>query len=179
MTMPKPITGDEFGDLLRTFRRSAFRLEVQPSYAMSYERSDFEAFLAGDLRPPDAADWFKPWLEQVARLSSEGKRISRVRVVAEPPTDYQRWERWVGQWNVRAGEDIRYLSRSTAERIGLPLLIDWWLLDDSRAVAMRYSGTGEFESADLVTDHGAINMYLEWRDLAVRNATPAEEYAAA
>lgn len=177
--MPEPITDGEFGDLLRTFRRSAFRLETQPAYAMSYERDDFEAFLAGEPRQPDQADWFRPWLEQVRRQAAEGKRIARVRVHEEPPTGYQRWERWIGKWNVQAGEDIRYLSRSTAERIGLPLLIDWWLLDDSRMAAMRYSGTGEFESAVLVTDRSTIRTYLGWRDLAVRNAAPAEEYAAA
>jgi hypothetical protein len=177
--MGKPINGDEFADLLRTFRRSAWRLETRPFYAESYEQADLKLYLAGTPRQPDQLDWFRPWMEQVARQTAQGKRIGRVRVQAEPPTGYQRWERYVGRWNAAAGEDIRYMSRSRAEQIGLPLDHDWWLLDDDRVIAMRFAAAGEIEAMELITGPGSVAAYLTWRDLAVRNATPAEQIAAA
>ena len=46
--MPAAISEDEFLDALRTFRRSAFRLETRgDSYALGYEAADFARFLAG------------------------------------------------------------------------------------------------------------------------------------
>ena len=45
--MRTPITDDEFGDLLRSFRRTAFYCETQETYALDYEAADFERFLAG------------------------------------------------------------------------------------------------------------------------------------
>jgi hypothetical protein len=41
-----------------------------------------------------------------------------VRVVETPPTDYQRWMRWMDRWNRAAGEDIKYLSRANARKAG-------------------------------------------------------------
>ena len=48
----RPITEDEFGGLLRSFERTAFRLETRDSYALGYEREEFERFLAGHPTPP-------------------------------------------------------------------------------------------------------------------------------
>jgi len=178
VAMRKPLGASEFGDLLRTFERTAFRLEVQPAYAVSAEQADLDLYLAGTPRRPDEADWFRPWLEQVRRLTAQGKRISRVRVQAEPPTGYQKWERWAGTWNIAAGEDIRYMPRSTAERIGLPLAADWWLLDDDRLILMQFTGQGEIAGRELVAGAAAVAPYRTWRDLAVSHAT-AEQIAAA
>jgi hypothetical protein len=177
--MSKPITGDEFAGLLRTFKRTAFRLETRDRYNEDYEQADLSLFLAGTPRRPDETDWFRPWMEQVARQVAEDKRISRVRVQADPPTDYQRWERWVGTWNIAAGEDIGYMTRSRAGEIGLPLGHDWWLLDDERVIQMFFTKAGEISEKILTADPGIVAQYLKWRDLAVRNATPAEEIAAA
>ena len=100
-------------------------------------------------------------------------------MLAEPPTDYQRWEVWAAPWHAQAGEDIRYMPRSIAERIGLSLDHDWWLLDDERLIVMRYTSADEVASKELITDPGSVAPYLKWRDLAVRNATPAGDIAAA
>src|ERR1039458_3755484 len=101
-------------DLLRSFRRSAFRFETRSTYALSYEQADFDRFLAGSPVPPPA--------------TAEGTTVSRVRVLDEPPSDYQRWELWAAPWHSRAGERIAYVSRSKAMRAMLPLWLggDWW-----------------------------------------------------
>src|ERR1035441_6565819 len=74
-------------DLLRSFRRSAFRFETRSTYALSYEQADFDRFLAGSPVPPPELDWWRPWLEEISRLTAEGKTVSRVRVLDEPPSD--------------------------------------------------------------------------------------------
>jgi len=173
------ITQEEFNQLLATFEHNAFRLEAQPAYVLGYEQADFDRFLAGVRVPPPDLGWWRPWLEQVSQLAREGKTMGRVRVVDEPPTEYQRWMLWAAPWNVQAGEDIRYMPRSRAVRIGLPLDYDWWLLDDERLIVMRYTAAGEIDTKELITDPGVIARHQGWRDLAVRNATPAEEIAAA
>jgi hypothetical protein len=176
--MREPISEDEFGDLLRTFERSAFHLETRPFYALSYEQADFERFLAGSPVPPPELDWWRPWLEQIAALTRQGKRISRVRILDEPPTSYQRWLIWADPWHARVGEDIRYLSRSTAERIGLPLDHDWWLLDSERVIVTRFTDNGEIREKALITDSLTVSEYGSWRDLAVRHSAPAKQIAA-
>jgi hypothetical protein len=162
-------------NLLRSFRRSAFRLETRNTYALTYEQADFERFLAGAPVPPPQLDWWRPWLEEITQLTADGKTVGRVRVLAEPPTAYQRWEMWAARWHSRAGERIGYMPRSQADRIGLPLLHDWWLLDDERVIAMWFTSTGEVSDRQLITEPGTVARFCTWRDLAVQNATPAEE----
>ena len=177
--MPRLISEEEFDGLLASFERSAFHLETRDSYALGYERADFDLFLAGTPAPPPDVDWWRPWLEQIARFTREHKRIGRVRILAEPPTDYQRWLMWADPWHADAGERIRYMPRSRALRIGLPLDHDWWLLDNERLIITRFTEDGEIDSKTLVTDPEEIDRYILWRNLAVRIATPAEEIAAA
>src|SRR5215469_748809 len=124
--MAQPVSQAEFGRLLATFGRSAFRLETRAAYALGYERADFERFLAGRPAPPPDLDWWRPWLDQIRQQTGEGKTIARVRVLTEPPSDYQRWELWAARWHADAGEQIRYMPRNRAEALGLPLDHDWW-----------------------------------------------------
>ena len=177
--MGVPVTNEEFGDLLRSFRGTAFYFEAQDVYALDYEAADFERFLAGSPTPPPGISWWRPWLDQVAELTRQGKRIMRLRVIAEPPSDYQRWGLWALPWHARAGEQIRYVTRRRAAAAGLPLDFDWWLLDDERVIRMHYDADGRIEGKVLVTDPQTVALHREWRDLAVRNAIPAEEIAAA
>lgn len=174
-----PITEDEFGEMLATFRVSAFRLETRDHYALDYEQADFDAFLAGDPVPPPAVQWWRPWLDQIRTLTADGRQIGRVRILADPPSDYQRWELWAAPWHSSAGEEIAYLPRRAAAEIGLPDGGDWWLLDDERLIIMGFGPAGEITGKTLITDPGTVARYREWQDLAVCYATPAEEYTAA
>lgn len=173
------ITEDEFDDLLRSFKQSAFRLETRDHYALGYEQEEYDRFLAGNPTPPPQVDWWLPWLKQIARLTYEGKWIGRVRILAEPPTDYQRWELWAAPWHAEAGERIRYMPRYRAAELDLPLGSDWWLLDGKRVVIMLFTDDGEIDRKFLSDDPGIVAPFLRWRDLAVRYATPAEQIAAA
>jgi len=177
--MDAPIAEEEFGWALTTFKRSAFRLETRDSYTLSYERAELERFLAGKPTPPPEVNWWRPWLEQIAAQTAAGKRISRVRILAEPPSDYQRWELWAAPWHAEAGEQISYINQSRALELRLPVADDWWLLDDEQLIVMRFTGTGEIDGKTLITDPARVGEMCLWRDLAVRNAIPAECVSAA
>lgn len=173
------ISESEFGYLLRSFRRSAFRLETRDVYALDYEAADYERFLAGNAAPPPEVEWWRPWLDQIGTLTRQGREISRVRVLAEPPSDYQRWELWAAPWHAEAGERIGYMPRSRARSLHLPDDHDWWLLDDENLIVMKFDDEGRIDCKLLFTDQGMVAQHIEWRDLAVRNATPAAEIPAA
>lgn len=163
--------------MFRRFRRSAFRLETRPQYALTVERPAFERFLAGAPLPPSALSWWREWLDEVGVLTRQGKRIGRVRVLSDPPTRYQEWGLWGTAWHIRAGEDIRYLPRRTADVLGIPMG-DWWLFDDQQLVAMTFTPQGDIAGKMLITGP-AVSDCCAWRDLAVRHAITAEAIAAA
>ncbi|GAA4695376.1 hypothetical protein APR04_002544 [Promicromonospora umidemergens] len=167
------ITGGEFGHYMRTFESSAFRLEQQTGYAVDYEAEQFAAFRAGDVRDPREMPEFAAWLPTVADHVEQGRRISRVRIHQEPPTDYQRWTRYVGHWNVEAGEDIRYATTAQAHRVGLlpdagPY--DWWLLDTVRVLRMTFNDENVCIERHLLTDEASLEHARTWRELAIRAA---------
>lgn len=170
--MSQLITEDEFAAALSGFTCSAFRLEAQPLYAMTYEREDFERYLAGNPTPPDQMDWYLPWMEQVSAWTQAGKTLTRVRVLAEPPTDYQNWLTWGAPWFASIGEDIRYMKASRARRIGLPP-DDWWLLDgdtpDARVIFMRFTGAGEIIGRELITGPD-VARFRDLQMLALANS---------
>lgn len=175
----EPISDNEFTRLLRSFAEDAFYFEAQQTYALDYEEADLRQFLAGEPVPPPEVDWWRPWLEQIERLTGDGKRVSRVRVIGDPPTGYQRWQLWSLPWHQRAGEQITYMTRSRAEAVGLPLDCDWWLLDGKRVIRLDYTAEGHLRGKTLITEPGDVARFANWRDLAVRNATTAEALSAA
>lgn len=174
--MTDPASAD-LGALLRGFRRTAFRLETQPSYAVAAEREALDRFIAGEPQPPSAFGWWQEWLDMIRGLAQQGKTVERVRVLAEPPSTYQRWETWGDRWHTEAGERISCLPRSQALAVGLPLE-DWWLFDSTRLVLMRFDDEGGAMSHQLVTDPQVVAQHCGWRDLALRHARTAGVTAA-
>lgn len=172
------ITDTEFGELLRTFERTAFRLELQPTYMETDELDTVARFAAGQPQPPTEVPYLKAWFDQVRRLTGEGKTIDRVRVHEDPPTSYQRWERWIGSWNTAAGETIRYMTRAHAHEIGLlPAAgtTDWWLLDNERLIVMTFDDDGRRIHNAFITGPTTIAQAGTWRDLAVRYSIAATD----
>jgi hypothetical protein len=179
MNAGQVITGDEFMATLRGCRASAFHMETRDSYAVTFEQDAYHSFLRGAPLPPEELDWWRSWLDDVGQLAARGTRIGRVRVVADPPTDYQRWEMWGTPWHTAAGEQILYLPRQRAAASGIPLGSDWWLLDDEYLITNWFTDTGEPDFMTLTSDPALVDQHRKWRDLAVRDAVPVEQLAAA
>lgn len=171
--MQRRVSNEEFGELLRTFDHTAFRLELQPSYAEPEEQETLARFVEGHPQNPTEVPGLAAWFSQIAQLVAEGKRVERVRVQNEPPTAYQQWERWAGQWNIEVGEVMRYMNHSTAQRIGLLPAVgsdDWWLLDSRWLLIMRFDTVGQRTENMLTDDPEQVVQACAWRDLAVHHA---------
>lgn len=169
------VAGDGFHQLFRTFRDTAFRLETQGVYQEPTEDEPLRRFLAGE--PPDDG-WLQPWLDLV-RLAKAGHRaFRRVRVLTEPLTDYLRFEMDLAlRQNIPAGEDIRALSSTEADALGLPKDIDFWMFDDDRVGLMHFGDRGML-GLEMITDASAVEQYRRWRDRAWSSAKVPQEWAA-
>jgi hypothetical protein len=109
----------------------------------------------------------------VRKWTEQGKTIARVRIIDDPPTDYQRWSLWASQWHRDAGEDIRYLRRKTAHNLGIGPG-DWQLFDHRRLVLMAFTDTGEPASKTLITVPAVIARHRSWRAEAIAHARTAD-----
>lgn len=174
--MARPLNAQEFLDSLASVQHTAFRLELQPVYREPSESASVEAFLAGRAGRPSDIPGAQDWYDLVAGLVASGGRIARVRVHEDPPTDYQRWERWLDEnWNSPAGEHIHYMTRRRAHEVGLlPTAgdVDWWLLDSHQLIQMHFDGHGNRVRTELTTDPVAVVQANLWRDLAVHHSAP-------
>lgn len=172
--MGRLLSDEEIDLTLWDYEHSAFRLELQPAYAVGEEEPYFRRFLAGDLTRPSDPEW-DIWDQRIAAEVANGKRIERVRLVEEPPTEYQRWLRWGSQWTLEAGELHRYITRSRAEEVGLLAAVgaeDWWLFDSSRLMVMRFDDSGQRIESELITEPEHVVKACAWRDLAVHYSVP-------
>ena len=168
-----PVSQDEYAAMFGECS-DAFRMEGERSYRTSpAEAEALTGFVAGNPQPPSAFPVWEAWLDQVRAWTSEGKTIARVRIIDDPPTDYQRWSLWCAPWHRQAGENIAYLSREIADSLGIGRG-DWQLFDHRHLVLMAFSPTGEIAGKTLVTDPAVIARYQTWRRLALRHATMPE-----
>lgn len=169
------IDDQRFKKLFDEYEHTAFRLEPRDRYNVPHDMELLADYLAG--KPLDLVS-MDSWTSGVRTAASQGKRMSRVRVVSEPLTDYIKCSLIVAKTNNAAGEDIRYLPRDHAEKLGLPDT-DWWLFDSVRAAILHFDDddrpTGEY---DLTEDLGFIVQCNHWRDVAWHHAVTREEFAA-
>ncbi|MDX3662370.1 hypothetical protein PV646_34130 [Streptomyces sp. ID05-26A] len=168
------IDRDEFEALFDTFAESAWRLEIQGTYSEPEEQEPLRRFLVGE---PDDHTWMADWFEWVAELTAAGRRVGRVRVLTEPLTDYLRFELSFTGLAVEAGEDIRVLAATDAERLRLPR-VDFWLFDDRTAVAMTFGDTG-VSSAEVIDHPAEVEHYRAIQQQALAAAVPYLEWRAA
>lgn len=178
------LTEAQWAEELHNFRFTAFRLELQDSYAEPEEDHLYAAWLRGEEPSPlEEVPELKEWFARVAHHVRQGKRIERVRVQREPPTPYQRFERWLDTWNRRAGETMRYMTWDHAHETGLLPAAgneDWWLYDSARLLVMRFDPhTGQRVENELVTDPRIVVQACAWRDLAVHHSVRAAPGVAA
>ncbi len=168
------LTPEEFRRDFASFEFTAFRLETRDQYTEESEREPLRRFLAGE--PPDDA-WFMAWYRTVQQIAAQGRRMTRVRVVSEPHTNYVRFEMDLARrLNAPAGEDIRYLPRDRAASLGLPDE-DFWLLDSERVLVLHFIGDPVVR-IELVTDPAAVIRHCRWRDTAWRHAIRLDDYQA-
>ena len=162
----------EFVALVLGFEHTAFRLEVRDRYNEPSEAQIVRRFLnTGNLNDSYMADW----IEELSPRIATGQRMERVRVVSEPHSDYTRFGLALAAHNTAAGEDIRYLPRHQAAELDLPGH-DFWLIDSTTLLLLRFGEDDVLLGADVVTDPAAVVRHCYYRDVARHYATPWSEY---
>ncbi|MFW5420569.1 hypothetical protein J0910_28545 [Nocardiopsis sp. CNT-189] len=155
------------------FEHTAWRLETRTGYASDKAEPDYQDFLRTGETPDDSDN---PWFADVRRMVAEGKRYERVRLVDDPPTEGQRYLLSNARVNIAAGEDIRYMWRSDAQRHGVDLT-DFWLFD-SRTLARFHFDGDRTAGMELITDPAEVLRACQIRDAAWHHAVRYEEFKA-
>ena len=163
------LSDDDFYELFHIFRETAFHLELKDTYHVLEESGPFELFLEGK---PDDFSWHQPWLNLVRESTGTGKRVTRVRVVTVPHSDYVRWGLSVAPLNIAAGEDIRWLPRHLAKDIVFPSH-DYWLFDGERVIFTEFHPDGRFlggsEPSDPQVTDQCIRVHAQVWSRAIRH----------
>lgn len=170
--MPVFIDDDTFGGYFTDFEHTAWRLETRRGYASDRESAKYARYLA-DKQVPD--DGGRPWCTNVRAQVGQGKRIERVRIVDRPPTLEQLFLLAAAESNNAAGEDIRNLWRTDAEKFQLPQE-DVWLFDSRRALLLHFDDEDGYLGAELIDDPARIVRYCQIRDAAWHHAIQREMF---
>lgn len=160
------IADETFGDYFREFQHTAWRLETRRGYASDRAGEKYRRFLRGESVETDTGS---PWYANIRAQVAEGKRIGRVRLLDDVPTEGQRFLLATAVGSIAAGEDIRNLWRADAERLGLPAE-DFWLFDSRQALRLHFDDRDEYLGAELVEDPATIVRYCQVRDAAWHHA---------
>jgi hypothetical protein len=155
------------------FERSAFRMETLQTYGIPGEQEEVSLYLQGAPKPDDPDS---EWHQGIRNNVAAGKTMQRLKVVRRPFTDYTRFLfDWGIPDNVAAGEDYRILD-VTGRESPVPEQ-DYWMFDESTVVLMNYNPDGSVRSRDVV-ESGDVAEYLRWRDVALKESVPFDEYRA-
>ncbi|MBO0872101.1 MAG: hypothetical protein J2P19_01785 [Pseudonocardia sp.] len=162
---------DRWARLLEGFGVSAFRLETLQTYDSPGEAEMVARFRAGKPHGGDTS-W---WRSLSERHRSAGHKMSRVRVVTEPLTDYTRLSLVVFPEFVEAGEDVRIIYAPAEWPSGIPQH-DFWLFDDEDLWLMHYTAENKYIGAEHIQDREAVDRHRRWRDLALARSMPLSSY---
>lgn len=167
------LSSEELSGLFHRFERSAFRMEVHPTYTMRAEADTLRRFLDGGDKP---ADFNTSWVSTVRDNVAAGRTMQRLKVVRRPFSEYTRYLfAWAIPDNVAAGEDYRILE-ARERRPEIPDQ-DFWIFDDSAVALLNFHPDGTLKDRELV-DPPESGKYLELRDRALREAVAFSEYRA-
>lgn len=165
---PIYLDGEEWQAYFRTFKKSAFRMEVHQTYTMPGEQDSLAAFLRGE---PIPENFSEDWHELIRSHRAAGRTMTRAHLVREPLTPYSQYLfEWCIPGNVAAGENYQMFRESA----GVPLQ-DFWLFDETTVVHLNYREDGTQINRELIQDPD-LPAYLAWRDAALMEAVPFSAY---
>ncbi|MFI8365646.1 DUF6879 family protein [Streptomyces sp. NPDC085466] len=169
-----PSSVPSFAELLGRCERSAVHLEMRDSYAPT---DRFEAWKRGErIDWDERASWWHPYDQLITDTVARGVSIRRARIVSEPVTEYIRWEHYVTQANVTAGEDVRWLPRRRATDIALPGN-DFWLFDGELLRVHHFSGDGAVVEDEITDDTATVKLCASAFEAVWDRAVPHHLYA--
>ncbi len=98
----------------KSAKKSIFRLEVLPEYAVPEDLVLFEKWKQGKLELDKAS---KKWLKQLKTTKEKGVALQRVRIVSLPLSDYLLYEMEFWKHSFKKGEEILFLEESQYKEI--------------------------------------------------------------
>jgi hypothetical protein len=166
-------------EFMRSFRRSAWRLETLDQYNPRTD-GDFAVWRAeGRLLPLEERPRKRAWMALIEGAVREGKMLSAVHVVERPLSSYLEYELATYPENVAAGQEIRIADRGQHPELA-ELTGDFWLMDDDTdrpfVLLMDYEPDGQFAGMRRTEDPAVIAECRRKRDLAVACSVPLEEF---
>jgi len=168
----------ELEDLLRSFCRSAFRLETLDDYSEGLEDEDYRRWCRGDPPSPIHGHW---WYDGIVRAAtSTPKRWDRVHMLRQssPLGDSLRyWLEYGYTRSEQAGEHCHILEVPEGRNLPLPKE-DFWLFDDETGVVLNLDAHGRWRGAELVTHPSAVKELRQRRDVALALAVPFSSWTA-
>lgn len=165
------LVGDDYYKLTTGFKKSFFRLQVQPIYKVGWEQEDFQNFLKTGKIEIDPDD---PELVKHRERRAAGRISQRVYVVTPPLTDYQRYVFGYYHHSVLAGEDLRVIDLSRRPNPGLPAY-DFILLDEGTVIKLHYEEDGTYIGRELLPNADPAK-YTRYKQIALENSIPFLEY---
>ncbi|MEO3978651.1 DUF6879 family protein [Streptomyces sp. CAU 1734] len=166
------LDGEEWQECFRSFKHSAFRLEVHQTYTMPAEAETVRSFLAGDRKPNG---FNASWHQTIRDHTASGRTITRAKIVHRPLTPYGRYLfEWCIPGNVAAGENYQIVDLTNDSNPGLPDQ-DFWMFDETTVVHLNYRPDGTQINRELIQDPD-LGKYLAWRDLALEGSVPFSAY---
>ncbi|MDH6110270.1 hypothetical protein P3T36_004798 [Kitasatospora sp. MAP12-15] len=171
---PLLISFEEFDGMFETFEHTAFRLETRRRY-----RSDEQTETSGRFSAGQSAGWDldDPWCRSRREQVAMGKRFERVRIMDNPPTVGQLYLLDNAERNSAAGEVIRYLWRTDADRLSLPDE-DAWLFDSRVIALLHFDADDDLTGVELITDPVQVARACQVRDAAWHFAKPHRTFSA-
>ncbi|MGW6755172.1 DUF6879 family protein [Streptomyces sp. NPDC055006] len=155
-------------------RYSAWRLESRRRYASDESTETYREFLATGSATWDPRD---PYAALIRPQIENGRTISRVRILDEPPTVGQRYLLDNARRNSALGEEIKSLNRADADRLRLPAE-DFWIFDSRLVAKLNFTDADELTDVELITEPVQVVRYSMARDAAWHHAVPYEHAAA-
>ncbi len=143
---------DQLGEFVAKYHTwDLFRLETLSFYNAASDADDLHRYLRGE--PAPTAEAKRPWLDRIRADITSGRTWRRIHAVAEPLSDYVRYEcEWGYVPNSAAGEQIRIAELTPA----LAQVGDFFVLDGSHVVRSRYDETGRFVHAEVMGDTASV-----------------------
>lgn len=144
-------------NVFEKFKKTAFRVEMQPVYDISIEQKNFTGFKNGyPLDPKDNIEW----IESIKNWVQDGKEIKRVRVIDEQLSLYEKYEFICYHKNDAVGEKINVISRQEYNRIAdKDLHGDFWIFDDEFVAKLIYEKDGKFLKLDIIEEKDLVKRY--------------------
>ena len=163
------------GQLFDSFTRTAFRYESLPAYDVGGEEADrLLAWRRGEPRPERSVRT-STWLARIAVTTAAGKNWTRVSVLDDPLTEYQRFSLLAYVESQAAGDQMLVIRRGAVppEARDLP---DFWLFDhettSAQTALMRYTADGAFTGFELVSNTAELRRLITARAELIRLACP-------